>query len=89
MKNMVAKILEVYAWLNGVCGLILSIILSELISGWLCFLFAGMVVVVSFLIYSLAEIIELLYQIKINTEKNSNNVINDNNILVNDELPEI
>ena len=86
---MVAKILEVYAWLNGECGLILSIILSELISGWLCFLFAGMVVVVSFLIYSLAEIIELLYQIKINTEKNSNNVINDNNILVNDELPEI
>lgn len=89
MKNMVAKILEVYAWLNGACGLILSIILSESISGWLCFLFAGMVVVVSFLIYSLAEIIELLYQIKINTEKNSNNVINDNTILVNDELPEI
>ena len=81
-KNLVAKILQVYAWLNAVSGIILAIFIASEMSGIIAFIFGALVIVVSFFIYALGEIIELLDQIKLNTSGNQQ-------IEANEELPEL
>lgn len=87
MKNKVAQILQVYAWLNGGAGAIAAAILWEQL-GWIAIIWAIIVIFVSFLIYAFGEMIELLHQIRVNTGT-SNNIITDNSQPIDDELPEI
>ena len=81
-KNLVAKILQVYACINAVAGIILAIFIAAEMSGIVAFIFGALAIVVSFFIYALGEIIELLDQIKLNTSGNQQ-------IETNDELPEL
>lgn len=67
-KNIVAKIIQVYAWLNAIAGLILSVIIEDTfrsVSGAIM-LFA-VVLFASFMLYAFGEIIDLLQGIKSNT----------------------
>lgn len=68
-KNLVAKIIQVYACLNAAAGAILALTYAEDVGGIIAFLIFAMILVVSFLLYSLGEIVELLHQIKENTAK--------------------
>lgn len=67
-KNTVAKILQVYACINAIAGIIWAILLADEISGTVAFLAFSVTLVASFLIYALGEIVELLHQIKCNTQ---------------------
>ena len=80
-KNLVAKIIQIYACLNAVSGLILAFILSDTFGSVVSVITCFACLVVSFAIYALGEIIELLNQIKINTACPSTSHI--------EELPEI
>lgn len=66
-KNLVAKILQVYACLNAAAWVILAFIIAGELGGIVAFLLFAVGLVVSFFIYALGEIIELLNQIKVNT----------------------
>lgn len=70
-KNMVAKILQIYAWLNGIAGAILAIVMGKSVGGYIAVISFAIVLVASFLIYALGEMIELLNQIQINSAKTS------------------
>lgn len=70
-KNLVAKILQVYACLNAAAWLILALIVAGDIGGILAFILCAAGLIVSFFIYALGEIIELLNQIQENTAKKS------------------
>lgn len=69
-KNVVAKILQVYAYLNTAAGLVVALQLNkklgELGTVVAVYLFAA-VLVASFLIFALGEIIDLLQNVKENT----------------------
>lgn len=69
-KNVVAKILQVYAYLNTAAGLVVALQLNkklgELGTVVAIYLFAA-VLVASFLIFALGEIIDLLQNVKENT----------------------
>lgn len=78
-ENTVARILQVYAYINAIAGAIWALLLVDEISGTVAFVVFAVTLVASFLIYALGEIIELLYQIKWNTRKASEE----------EELPEI
>ena len=65
--NIVAKILQVYAYVNGAAGMILTL---SLVADWgsvVAAIFFASSLVVNFLIFALGEIIDLLQTIKENT----------------------
>lgn len=68
--NIVAKILQVYAYVNGATGMILTLLLVSLVEDWgavVAAIFFASSLVVNFLIFALGEIIDLLQTIKENT----------------------
>ena len=70
-KNTVARILQVYAIINAVLGVILSFIIAAAadyvpLAG---LIFSVVPIGASFLIYSFGEVIKLLHEIKLNTRK--------------------
>lgn len=65
--NIVAKILQVYAYVNGAVGMLLTL---ALVADWgavVAAIFFASSLVVNFLIFALGEIIDLLQTIKENT----------------------
>jgi len=81
-KNLVAKILQIYAIVNAAAGLILALLINSEYYWFydarpLFFLFLGAVLVSSFAIYAVGEIIELLNQIKLNTSSNAGAAMDD------------
>lgn len=80
-QNIVAKILQVYACLNAAAWVILAIIIAGEMGGIIAILACAVGILVSFFIYALGEIIELLNQIKLNTSGNQQ--------FANDELPDL
>ena len=80
-KNLVAKILQVYACLNAIAWVIMAFIIAGDIDGIVAVIMCAAGILVSFFIYALGEIIELLNQIKVNTANAP--VVNE------EELPEI
>lgn len=68
--NIVAKILQVYAYVNGAAGMLLTLSLVALVEDWgavVAAIFFASSLVVNFLIFALGEIIDLLQTIKENT----------------------
>lgn len=82
-NNIVARILQVYAYLNTAAGVIAALLLGkelgELGTVVAIYLFAA-VLVASFLIFALGEIIDLLQNVKENTSKK---------VEISDELPDL
>lgn len=81
--NIVAKILQVYAYVNAAAGMILSLSLVALVEDWgavVAVIFFASSLVVNFLIFALGEIIDLLQTIKENTNGTQ---------AVMDELPDL
>lgn len=82
-NNIVARILQVYAYLNTAAGVIVALLLGkelgELGTVVAIYLFAA-VLVASFLIFALGEIIDLLQTLKENTNVTQ---------AVMDELPDL
>lgn len=66
-NNIVAKILQVYAYVNGVAGIILALLLVEDLGALVAAIVFASVLVVNFLIFALGEIIDLLQNLKENT----------------------
>lgn len=81
-ENIVAKILQVYAYLNAIAGVILAIFAIGELGGIVAILVFSVVLVASFFIFALGEIIDLLHQIKSNTKGNVADTYND-------ELPDL
>lgn len=79
-NNIVAKILQVYAYVNGVAGIILALLLVEDLGVLVASIVFASVLVVNFLIFALGEIIDLLQNLKENTNGGR---------AVSDELPEL
>lgn len=79
-NNIVAKILQVYAYVNGVAGIILALLLVEDLGALVAAIVFASVLVVNFLIFALGEIIDLLQNLKENTNGGRT---------VSDELPEL
>ena len=79
-NNIVAKILQVYAYVNAASGLILALALNKELGAVLAWIMFALVLVASFLIFALGEIIDLLQNLKENTNGGRE---------VNDELPEL
>ena len=71
-KNVVAKILQYYAWINAICGFLISFVLIT-DSNEAAFIILPLVLVASFLIFALGEIIELLDKIARNSKEASAN----------------
>lgn len=65
--NIVAKILQVYAYVNAAAGMILTLSLVEDWGAVVAAIFFASSLVVNFLIFALGEIIDLLQTIKENT----------------------
>lgn len=81
--NIVAKILQVYAYVNAAAGMILTLSLVALVEDWgavVAAIFFASSLVVNFLIFALGEIIDLLQTIKENTNGTQ---------AVMDELPDL
>ena len=87
-KNKVAKILKIYSILNVIGGIIIARYLSWNLPGNIAdrvsWIYVAAVIVVSFLIFTIGEIVNLLAQIRDNT-KASKNVDDDPSI----ELPDL
>lgn len=81
-KNIVAKILQVYAYLNAVAGIIIAIFIANEFDGAVAVVVFAVILVTSFFIYAIGEIIELLHQIKVNTSGKATNSEDD-------ELPDL
>lgn len=79
-NNIVAKILQVYAYVNAASGLILALALNKELGAVLAWIMFALVLVASFLIFALGEIIDLLQNLKENTNGGR---------AVSDELPEL
>lgn len=81
--NIVAKILQVYAYVNAAVGMLLTLSLAALVEDWgavVAAIFFASSLVVNFLIFALGEIIDLLQTIKENTNGTQ---------AVMDELPDL
>lgn len=91
-KNIVAQILKIYAIVNAVVGLFIFLSMQEsyvdLIES-LSFVFLGVCIVVSFGIYAFGEVIQLLQDIKDNTQGTINSISKSSNNNVSDDLPNI
>ena len=68
-KNAVATILRVYAIINAVLGLFISLFVADDYTPAVGTLFFAVVLGASFLIFSFGEVIKLLHEIKLNTRK--------------------
>ena len=75
-NNVVAKILQVYAYLNTAAGLVVALLLGKelgkldtVVASYAAIYFFAAVLVASFLIFALGEIIDLLQNVKENTSK--------------------
>ena len=79
-NNIVVKILQVYAYVNGAVGIILALLLVEDLGALVAAIVFASVLVVNFLIFALGEIIDLLQNLKENTNGGRE---------VSDELPEL
>lgn len=79
-NNIVAKILQVYAYVNAFSGLILALALNKELGALLAWIMFALTLVASFFIFALGEIIDLLQNLKENTNGGRE---------VNDELPEL
>lgn len=79
-NNIVAKILQVYAYVNAASGLILALALNKELGAVLAWIMFALVLVASFFIFALGEIIDLLQNLKENTNGGR---------AVSDELPEL
>ena len=62
-KNIVAKILQIYAYVTAVRGAILALVFAENIEET-AFIYVAAVLILSLFIYALGEIIELLDAVK-------------------------
>ncbi len=78
--NIVAKILQVYAYVNGAVEMILTLSLVEDWGAVVAAIFFASSLVVNFLIFALGEIIDLLQTLKENTNGTQ---------AVMDELPDL
>ena len=78
--NIVAKILQVYAYVNAAAGMILTLSLVAVWGAVAAAIFFAISLVVNFLIFALGEIIDLLQTIKENTNGTQ---------AVRDELPDL
>ena len=80
--NIVAKVLQVYAYVNGAAGIVLTLLLNkELRLGAVAVsIILAAVLVVNFFIFALGEIIDLLQTLKENTRKKAE---------ISDELPDL
>ena len=79
-NNLVAKILQVYAYVNAASGLILALALNKELGALLAWIMFALTLVASFFIFALGEIIDLLQNLKENTNGGRE---------VSDELPEL
>lgn len=79
-NNIVAKILQVYAYVNAFSGLILALALNKELGALLAWIMFALTLVASFFIFALGEIIDLLQNLKENTNGGRE---------VSDELPEL
>lgn len=68
-KNAVATILRVYAIINAVLGLFISLFVADDYTPAVGILFFAVVLGASFLLFSFGEVIKLLHEIKLNTRK--------------------
>ncbi len=66
-KNLVAKIMQIYAIVNAIAGVVLMFIIADYLEWTVALIWFETVLVVSFLIYAFGEVVELLTAIKINT----------------------
>ena len=81
-KNIVAKIIQVYAYVNAAAWVILAFVIADALN-WEVALGAFAVgLFASFLLYAFGEIIDLLQEIKSNTHKPAETIVTD-------ELPEL
>ena len=91
-KNIIAQILKIYAIVNAVVGLFIFLSMQEsyvdLIES-LSFVFLGACIVVSFGIYAFGEVIQLLQDIKDNTQGTINSISKSSDNNVSDDLPNI
>ncbi len=79
-NNIVAKILQVYAYVNAASGLLLALALNKELGALLAWIMFALTLVASFFIFALGEIIDLLQNLKENTNGGR---------AVSDELPEL
>ena len=79
-NNIVAKILQVYAYLNAAAGLILALLLNKELGAVVAWVIFAAVLVASFFIFALGEVIDLLQNLKDNTSKKAE---------IPDELPDL
>ena len=79
-NNIVAKILQVYAYVNAASGLLLALALNKELGVLLAWIMFALTLVASFFIFALGEIIDLLQNLKENTNGGRE---------INDELPEL
>lgn len=68
-NNIVAKILQVYAYVNAASGLILALALNEELGAAVAWVVFVLTLVASFFIFALGEIIDLLQNLKENTNE--------------------
>ena len=66
-KNLVAKIMQIYAIINAAAGAIVMFLIADSLEWTVALIWFALVLVVSFFIYAFGEMIELLTEIKINT----------------------
>ena len=78
--NIVAKVLQVYAYVNAAAGMLLTLSLVAVWGAVAAAIFFAISLVVNFLIFALGEIIDLLQTIKENTNGTQ---------AVMDELPDL
>ena len=84
-KNTVAQVLKVYAIINFIAGIILSIVIGKNIDidGIGIYFFAASLVI-NFVIFAFGEVVQLLHDIKINTSNHATA-----SSTTSDELPEL
>ena len=66
-ENKVARILKTYGILNGICALIIGIIMMSDYDGFIGIIVFAAGLVASFLIYAFGEVVQLLHDIRRNT----------------------
>lgn len=81
-KNGVASALKVYALMNAFAGIVLAIVWAfDDVNSMIISIELAAILVASFLIYALGEIIDLLHAIKLNTARTADPIP--------DELPDL
>ena len=66
-NNIVAKILQVYAYVNAAAGLILALLLNKELGAVVAWFIFAAVLVASFFIFALGEVVDLLQNLNDNT----------------------